>query len=75
MKQLIVVCSLIFLTMSATVLASPISVRFAHLDKNMDEKISVVEARQDKELMKQFTDLDENNDEMISKKEFESFKP
>jgi hypothetical protein len=75
MKQLIAAFSLMFLAISATVLASPTNVRFAHLDKNMDGQISITEAKKDKEVMKQFTDLDENDDEMISKKEFESFKP
>ena len=41
----------------------------------MDGKISITEAKKDKEVMKQFSDLDVNNDEMISKKEFEAFKP
>ena len=75
MKQLIAAFSLMFLAISATVLASPTNVRFAHLDKNMDGQISITEAKKDKEVMKQFTDLDENDDEIISKKEFESFKP
>ncbi|MBH0057773.1 hypothetical protein I6F65_12435 [Pseudoalteromonas sp. SWXJZ94C] len=75
MKQLIAAFSLMFLAISATVLASPTNVRFAHLDKDMDGQISITEAKKDKEVMKQFTDLDENDDEMISKKEFESFKP
>jgi Ca2+-binding EF-hand superfamily protein len=46
-----------------------------HLDKNMDGQISLTEAKQDKQLLKQFTDLDKDNNEMISKKEFENFKP
>ncbi|MBH0026397.1 MULTISPECIES: hypothetical protein [unclassified Pseudoalteromonas] len=75
MKQLIAAFSLMFLAISATVLASPINVRFSHLDKNMDGQISIVEAKEDKEVMRQFADLDEDGDEKISKKEFESFKP
>ena len=75
MKQLIAAFLLLFLAISATVLASPSTVRFAHLDTNMDGSISFVEAKQDKELLRQFTDLDEDNDEMISKAEFENFKP
>jgi Ca2+-binding EF-hand superfamily protein len=75
MKQLIAASTLIFLVISASVLASAASIRFAHLDKDMDGKISFNEAKQDKEVLKQFTDLDENNDKMISKKEFKRFKP
>ncbi|ALQ07337.1 MULTISPECIES: hypothetical protein [Pseudoalteromonas] len=75
MKQLIAAFSLMFLAISATVIASPTNVRFAHLDKDMDGQISIIEAKQDKEVMKQFTDLDENDDEVISKTEFKSFKP
>ncbi|CAI85702.1 MULTISPECIES: hypothetical protein [Pseudoalteromonas] len=75
MKQLIAAFSLLFLVISATALASSFNARFAFLDKNMDGKISITEAKKDKEVMKQFSDLDENNDEMISKKEFEAFKP
>ena len=75
MKQLIAAFLLLFLAISATVLASPSAVRFAHLDTNMDGSISFVEAKEDKELLRQFTDLDEDNDEMISKSEFENFKP
>ncbi|MEM5507462.1 hypothetical protein WNY98_01140 [Pseudoalteromonas sp. AS71] len=75
MKQLIAAFSLMFLAISATVLASPTNVRFTHLDKDMDGQISVAEAKKDKEVMRQFTDLDEDGDEKISKKEFESFKP
>ncbi|MEL0647987.1 hypothetical protein V6248_11185 [Pseudoalteromonas agarivorans] len=75
MKQLIAAFSLMFLAISATVLASPVNVRFAHLDTDMDGQISLAEAKQDKEVMRQFTDLDENGDEKVSKKEFESFKP
>ena len=67
MKQLIGAFSLLFLAISATALASSLNVRFMHLDKNMDG--------QDKQLLKQFTDLDKDNNEMISKKEFENFKP
>ena len=74
MKQLIA-AFLLFLAISATVLASPSAVRFAHLDTNMDGSISFVEAKQDKELLKQFTDLDEDNDERISKAECENVKP
>ncbi|ALS32024.1 MULTISPECIES: hypothetical protein [Pseudoalteromonas] len=75
MKQLIAAFSLLFLVISATALASSFNARFAFLDKNMDGKISITEAKKDKEVMKQFSDLDVNNDEMISKKEFEAFKP
>jgi len=75
MKQLIAAFSLMFLAISATVLASPTNVRFTHLDKDMDGQISIVEAKEDKEVMRQFADLDEDGDEKISKKEFESFKP
>jgi len=75
MKQLIAAFSLMFLAISASVLASPTNVRFAHLDKDMDGQISTVEANKDKEVMRQFADLDEDGDEKISKKEFESFKP
>ena len=75
MKQLIAAFSLMFLAISATVIASPTNVRFAYLDKDMDGQISIIEAKQDKEVMKQFTDLDENDDEVISKAEFKSFKP
>jgi len=75
MKQLIAAFSLLFLVISATALASSFNARFAFLDKNMDGKISITEAKKDKEVMKQFSDLYVNNDEMISKKEFEAFKP
>jgi len=75
MKQLIGAFSLLFLAISATALASSLNVRFMHLDKNMDDQISLVEAKQDKQLLKQFTDLDKDNNEMISKKEFQNFKP
>ena len=75
MKQLIGAFSLLFLAISATALASSLNVRFMHLDKNMDDQISLVEARQDKQLLKQFADLDKDNNEMISKKEFQNFKP
>ncbi|MBO7928025.1 hypothetical protein J5X91_17430 [Pseudoalteromonas sp. K222D] len=75
MKQLIAAFSLLFLVISATALASSFNARFAFLDKNMDGKISITEAKKDKDVMKQFSDLDVNNDEMISKKEFEAFKP
>lgn len=75
MKQLISAFSSLFLVISATALASPLNVRFMHLDKNMDGLISLVEAKQDKQLLKQFTDLDKDNNEMISKKEFENFRP
>ncbi|NYR12503.1 hypothetical protein HC000_08355 [Pseudoalteromonas sp. MIP2626] len=75
MKQLIAAFSLLFLVISATAVASSFNARFAFLDKNMDGKISITEAKKDKEVMKQFSDLDVNNDEMISKKEFEAFKP
>ncbi|MGE6449690.1 hypothetical protein [Pseudoalteromonas tetraodonis] len=75
MKQLIGAFSLLFLAISATALASPLNVRFMHLDKNMDDQISLVEAKQDKQLLKQFADLDNDNNEMISKKEFQNFKP
>ena len=75
MKQLIAAFALMFLAISATVLASPTNIRFAHLDKDMDGQISIVEAKEDKEVMRQFADLDEDGDEKVSKKEFESFKP
>ncbi|MEL0640011.1 hypothetical protein V6260_05250 [Pseudoalteromonas aliena] len=75
MKQLIAAFSLMFLTISATVIASPTNVRFAHLDKDMDGQITLIEAKQDKQVVRQFADLDEDGDEKISKKEFESFKP
>ena len=75
MKQLIGAFSLLFLAISATALALSLNVRFMHLDKNMDGQISLTEAKQDKQLLKQFTDLDKDNNEMISKKEFENFKP
>ena len=75
MKQLIAAFSLLFLVISATALASSFNARFAFLDKNMDGKISITEAKKDKEVMKQFSDLDVNNDEIIAKKEFEAFKP
>lgn len=75
MKQLIAAFSLLFLVISATALASSFNARFAFLDKNMDGKISITEAKKDRDVMKQFSDLDVNNDEMISKKEFEAFKP
>ena len=75
MKQLIGAFSLLFLAISATALASSLNVRFMHLDKNMDGQISLVEAKQDKQLLKQFADLDKDNNEMISKKEFQNFKP
>ena len=65
MKQLIAAFSLLFLVISATALASSFNARFAFLDKNMDGKISITEAKKDKEVMKQFSDLDVNNDEMI----------
>ena len=51
MKQLIGAFSLLFLAISATALASPLNVRFMHLDKNMDDQISLVEAKQDKQLV------------------------
>ena len=56
-------------------LIAAFSLRFAHLDKDMDGQISIVEAKEDKEVMRQFADLDEDGDEKVSKKEFESFKP
>ena len=74
MKQLIGAFSLLFLAISATALASSLNVRFMHLDKNMDDQISLIEAKQDKQLLKQFADLDKDNNEMISKKEFDNFK-
>lgn len=75
MKQLMGAFSLLFLVISATALASSLNVRFMHLDKNRDGQISLTEAKQDKQLLKQFADLDKDNNEMISKKEFEDFKP
>lgn len=75
MKQLIAAFALMFLAISATALASSVNIRFAHLDKDMDGAVSLAEAKQDKEVMRQFADLDENQDKKISKEEFQNFKP
>ncbi|MBE0377912.1 MULTISPECIES: hypothetical protein [Pseudoalteromonas] len=74
MKQLIAAFSLMFLIISATVLASQSNVKFAQLDTNKDGQISLLEAKQNDALLKQFTDLDENNDELLSEQEFSKFK-
>lgn len=74
MKQLIAAFSLMFLVISATVLASQLNVKFAQFDTNSDGKISLLEAKQNPALLKQFTDLDENNDELLSEQEFANFK-
>lgn len=75
MKQLISAFALLFLVISATTLASSMNIRFANLDKDKDKQLSIIEAKQDEEVMKQFSDLDVNNDEMISVQEFKQFKP
>ena len=74
MKQLIAAFSLMFLVISATVLASQLNVKFAQFDTNSDGKISLLEAKQNPALLKQFADLDENNDELLSEQEFANFK-
>ncbi|MEH6395030.1 hypothetical protein [Pseudoalteromonas sp.] len=74
MKQLIAAFSLMFLIISATVLASQANVKFAQLDTNADGQISLLEAKKNDALLKQFTDLDDNNDEFLSEQEFANFK-
>ena len=74
MKQLIAAFSLMFLIISATVLASQSNVKFAQLDTNADGQISLLEAKQNDALLKQFSDLDDDNDEHLSEQEFEKFK-
>ena len=74
MRQLIAAFSLMFLIISAAVLASQTSVKFAQLDSNADGQISLLEAKQNDALLKQFTDLDDNNDELLSAQEFANFK-
>lgn len=74
MKQLTTAFALLFLVISATALASSFNARFAFLDKNMDGQISIAEAKQDKQVLKQFSKLDVNNDKLISKQEFSAFK-
>ncbi|BDF93286.1 MULTISPECIES: hypothetical protein [Pseudoalteromonas] len=74
MRQLIAAFSLMFLIISATVLASQLNVKFAQLDTNADGQISLLEAKQNDALLKQFTDLDDNNDEVLSEQEFANFK-
>lgn len=63
-----------FLIISAAVLASQTNVKFAQLDSNADGQISLLEAKQNDALLKQFTDLDDNNDELLSAQEFANFK-
>ncbi|MCF7517206.1 MULTISPECIES: hypothetical protein [Pseudoalteromonas] len=74
MKQLIAAFSLMFLVISATVLASQMDVRFAKFDTNADGEISLTEATQHEDLLKQFADLDKNDDQVLSEQEFEKFK-
>ena len=74
MKQLISVFSVIFLVISASVLASQLNMKFAKLDTNSDGQISRLEAKQNEDLFKQFSDLDENKDEKLSEQEFAQFK-
>ena len=66
MKQLIAAFALMFLAISATALAPSVNIRFAHLDNDMHGAVSLAEAKQDKEVMRQFADLDENQDKKIS---------
>ena len=75
MKQLLAAFSLMFLVISATVLASQMDVRFAKFDTNADGEISLTEATKHDNLLKQFADLDENDDQVLSEQEFEKFKP
>ncbi|MEG3345503.1 hypothetical protein WDB89_09305 [Pseudoalteromonas sp. B5MOD-1] len=75
MKQLLAAFSLMFLVISATVLASQMDVRFAKFDTNADGEISLTEATKHDNLLKQFADLDENSDQVLSEQEFEKFKP
>ncbi|MFU2509900.1 hypothetical protein [Pseudoalteromonas sp. ASV78] len=74
MRQLIAAFSLMFLIISAAVLASQANVKFAQLDSNADGQISLLEAKQNDALLKQFTDLDDNNDELLSAQEFANIK-
>jgi len=74
MKQLLAAFSLLLLAISASVLASQLNVRFAQLDTDSDGVISLLEAKQNDDLFKQFSDLDENQDEVLSEKEFTQFK-
>lgn len=74
MKQLLAAFSLLLLAISASVLASQSNVRFAQLDTDSDGVISLLEAKQNDDLFKQFSDLDENQDEVLSEKEFTQFK-
>lgn len=74
MKQLIAAFSLMFLVISATVLASQMNILFAKLDIDADGQISLVEAKSNEQLVKQFADLDENEDQQLSEQEFANFK-
>ncbi|TGE85369.1 hypothetical protein C7Y70_01250 [Pseudoalteromonas sp. KS88] len=74
MKQLISAFALMFLAISASVLASQLNVKFAQFDINSDGEISRLEAKKSDNLFKQFSDLDENGDEMLSEREFEQLK-
>ncbi|NMR24364.1 hypothetical protein HH219_02170 [Pseudoalteromonas sp. NEC-BIFX-2020_015] len=74
MKQLIAAFSLLFLMISATVLAAQLNVKFAKLDIDSDGKISLLEAKKNMALFKQFSDLDDNQDEHLSEQEFSKFK-
>ncbi len=69
MKQLLAAFSLMFLVISATVLASQMDVRFAKFDINADGEISLTEASKHDNLFKQFADLDANDDQVISEQE------
>ncbi|WP_394192376.1 hypothetical protein [Pseudoalteromonas atlantica] len=74
MKQLISAFALMFLAISASVLASQLNVKFAQFDINADGKISRIEAKKNDNLFKQFSDLDENGDEVLSEREFKQLK-
>jgi hypothetical protein len=74
MKQLISAFALMFLAISASVLASRLNVKFAQFDTNSDGEISRLEAKNSDNLFKQFSDLDENCVEMLSEGEFEQLK-
>lgn len=74
MKQLTAAFSLMFLAISASVLASQLNVKFAQFDTDSDGQISLLEAKQSDDLFKQFSDLDENQDEALSEQEFAQFK-
>lgn len=74
MKQLIAAFSLLFLMISATVLAAQLNVKFAKLDIDSDGQISLFEAKKNMALFKQFSDLDDNQDEHLSEQEFSKFK-